>query len=64
MYAVLIEILTEYAIADLTQGPIDKQRWAKKVFKIYKMIRDSETQLQAQVLISQKIFKLVLVLYN
>ena len=34
------------------------------MFKIYKLIRDFEEQMQQQKLISQKIFKLVLVLYN
>ena len=50
----------------------DKEKWARKVFKIYKSLKFTETKLNSyaaelvgdQTLLSKKLFRLVVVLYN
>lgn len=65
-HAVLIDILSEFAICDLTQvASFDKARWGRKVFKIYKTLRQAESKLaSSEILLSKKLLKLVIVLYN
>lgn len=49
-HAVLIDILSEFAICDLTEVPqFDKAKWGRKVFKIYKTLRQTESKLSQTV---------------
>jgi hypothetical protein len=45
----------------------DKVKWGRKIFKIYKTLKQAESKciiFKSQVLLSKKILKLVIVLYN
>jgi hypothetical protein len=53
VHAVMFDIISEFAIAHLTEGKLhsyilagvdnlDKERWGRKVFKIYKTLKLTE----------------------
>jgi hypothetical protein len=50
-------------------GDLDKERWGRKIFKIYKTLKKAEKKSigqynSEQTLLSRKLFKVVVVLFN
>jgi hypothetical protein len=43
LHAVLLDVLLEFPIAELTDGCLDREKWGRKVFKLYKGIKSMES---------------------
>ena len=59
-----LEVLCEFAINTLLDKPLDRYKWNRKVFKVYKTLNMLEKKKHTKPHFCKRLFKLVFVLYK
>ena len=59
-----LEVLCEFAITTLLEKPLDRTKWNRKVFKVYKTLNMLEKKKHTKPYFCKRLFKLVFVLFN
>jgi len=60
----MLDVLIEYAVNDLTETVTDRHKWSRKVFKVYKSLKQAEAAAQVEDGWSMRLLRVVVVLFN
>ena len=59
-----LEVLVEFSIGELLGRPLEREKWNRKVFKVYKTMNLLEKKKHTKPHFCRRLFKLVFVLFK
>ena len=59
-----LEVLCEFTVSTILGQPLDRVQWGRKVFKVYKTMKELERKKNSQPFFCKRLFKLVFVLFK